>query len=101
MKNWLAFFVIAFALAVAGCSDKKAREKYETAQFEELQKNYVHARELYQEIIKKYPESEYAKEASQRLKALKNRDLAPKQTLPIDPEIKKKVFLEVSPGIIG
>ncbi len=74
MKNWLALFVIAFALAVAGCSDKKAREKYETAQFEELQKNYVHARELYQEIIKKYPESEYAKEASQRLKELKIRD---------------------------
>jgi outer membrane protein assembly factor BamD (BamD/ComL family) len=74
MKNWLAIIVIAFALAVAGCSDKKAREKYETAQFEELQKNYVHARELYQEIIKKYPESEYAKEASQRLKELKNRD---------------------------
>jgi len=74
MKNWLAVFVIAFALSIAGCSDKKAREKYETAQFEELQKNYVHARELYQEIIKKYPESEYAKEASQRLKELKNRD---------------------------
>ena len=74
MKNWLAIIAIAFALAVAGCSDKKAREKYETAQFEELQKNYVHAKELYQEIIKKYPESEYAKEASQRLKALKNND---------------------------
>ena len=74
MKNWLAIIAIAFALAVAGCSDKKAREKYETAQFEELQKNYVHARELYQEITKKYPESEYAKEASQRLEVLKNKD---------------------------
>ena len=74
MKNWLAIFVIVFALTVGGCSDKKAREKYETAQFEELQKNYVHARKLYQEIIKKFPDSEYAKEASQRLKALKNRD---------------------------
>ena len=74
MKNWLAIFVIAFALVVAGCSDKKAREKYETAQFEELQKNYVHARELYQEIIKKYPETAYAKEASERLKALESQD---------------------------
>ena len=74
MKNWLAIFVIAFALAVAGCSDKKAQEKYETAQFEELQKNYVHAKELYQEIIKKYPESDYAKEAAERLKALESKD---------------------------
>ena len=74
MKNWLTIFLIVFALSVAGCSGKKAQEKYETAQFEELQKNYVHARALYQEIIEKYPESEYAKEASQRLTALKNRD---------------------------
>ncbi len=74
MKNWLAIFVIAFALAAGGCSDKKAREKYETAQFEELQKNYVHARELYKEIIKKYPESEYSKDAAERLKALETQD---------------------------
>jgi outer membrane protein assembly factor BamD (BamD/ComL family) len=74
MKNWFAIFVMVFALFLLGCSDKKAQEKYETAQFEEIQKNYVHARKLYQEIIEKYPESEYAKEASQRLKALKNSD---------------------------
>ena len=74
MKKWLAIFVIAFTLAVAGCSDKKAREKYETAQFEELQKNYVHARKLYQEIIRKFPDSDYAKEASERLKALEKQN---------------------------
>ena len=74
VTKWLAIFVMVLALVVSGCSDQKAKEKYETAQFEELQKNYVHAKTLYQEIIEKYPESEFAKEASQRLKALENRD---------------------------
>ena len=73
MKNWLAIFVIAFALAVAGCSDKKAREKYETAQFEELQNNNEHAEELYRKIIKEHPESEYAKKAKERLLELEDK----------------------------
>jgi outer membrane protein assembly factor BamD (BamD/ComL family) len=66
MKNWLAIFVIAF--------DKKAREKYEIAQFEELQKNYVHAKKLYQEIIEKYQDSPYAEKSFERLKALETQD---------------------------
>lgn len=32
-----------------------------------------HATELYGKIIKKYPESEYAKKASERLSALKQK----------------------------
>ena len=74
MKKWIVIFIMAFAIAFSGCSEKKAEEKYETAQFEELQKNYIHARKLYQEIIEKYPESEYAKKATERLKALENQD---------------------------
>ena len=62
------------AWLVTACSGKKAKEMYETAQFEELQKNYVHARQLYREIIKKYPESEYSKKASDRLDALKGKE---------------------------
>lgn len=46
-------------------------ELYDTAQFEELQKNKKHAAELYEEIIKKYPDSEYAKKAKERLSKLK------------------------------
>ena len=57
-------------LAFSSCSGKKAEEIYETAQFEELQRNYPHARQLYQEIIEKYPESDFSKRASERLKAL-------------------------------
>lgn len=74
MKRWLAVVIIAFVLGVAGCSDNRAKEKYETAQFEELQKNYVHAKQLYQEIIEKYPESDYAEQASERLKTLEKED---------------------------
>ena len=47
---------------MSGCSDKAAG-LYDVAQFEELQKNKKHATELYEEIIKKYPDSEYAKKA--------------------------------------
>ena len=70
----MIIFIMVFALAISGCSGKKAEEKYETAQFEELQKNFVHARALYQEIIEKYPDSPYAEKASERLKALKEKD---------------------------
>ena len=44
---------------------------YDTAKFEELQNNKEHARELYEEIVKKYPKSEYAKKAEERLGELK------------------------------
>ena len=74
MKKWIMIFSIMLAVALSGCSGKKAEEKYETAQFEELQKNYDHARALYQEIIEKFPDSQYAKKASERLKALETQD---------------------------
>jgi outer membrane protein assembly factor BamD (BamD/ComL family) len=47
---------------------------YETAQFEELKKNYVHAKELYKEIIEKYPDSEFAKKATERWNILKDKE---------------------------
>jgi outer membrane protein assembly factor BamD (BamD/ComL family) len=52
-----------------GCSDK-AQELYETAQFEELQKNKPHAVKLYREIINEYPESEYVSKAREQLEKL-------------------------------
>jgi outer membrane protein assembly factor BamD (BamD/ComL family) len=74
MKKLILIFVMAIAVAFSSCSGKKAEEMYETAQFEELQKNNVHAKQLYEEIIRKYPESEYAKKASDRLNALKEQE---------------------------
>jgi outer membrane protein assembly factor BamD (BamD/ComL family) len=63
--------VISFALllAVAGCQDKAA-QLLDVAQFEELQNNPQHARELYEEIVRDYPKSEQAKTARERLSKL-------------------------------
>lgn len=73
MKRFILVFLTGLSLALSSCSGKKAQEAYETAQFEELQKNYVHARKLYEEIMAKYPDSEYAAKASERLKALEGK----------------------------
>lgn len=54
------------ALAVAACGDQ-GREMLDTAEFEELQNNREHARELYRKIIEKYPDSEFARRAKARL----------------------------------
>ena len=62
---------LCFALAGSACTGNKASELYDTARFEELQHNQEHARELYGEIVRKYPESEYAKKAQERLADLK------------------------------
>jgi len=60
---------LCLALSLAGCGDR-ARELYETAQFEEKQTNAEHAGKLYREIIEKYPDSPYAAQAKARLAAL-------------------------------
>ncbi len=63
--------ILAVCLAAfTGCSDKSAQELYMTAQFEERQNNVQHAKDLYQEIISKYPNSGYAKDALARLTIL-------------------------------
>ncbi len=74
MKRILLIFFITLTVMFSACSGKKAEEIYETAQFEELQKNTVHAKQLYQEITEKYPDTEYAVKASERLKALEKKD---------------------------
>jgi len=73
MKRFLLAFGMVLVLALSSCSGKRAEEMYETAQFEELQKNYVHARQLYEEIMTKYPGSDHAAKASERLKALEGK----------------------------
>jgi TolA-binding protein len=75
MKKTLWCFVFAMFLALSGCSNEKAKTIYETAELEELQRNYDHAIELYRELIKKYPESAYAEKATDRLgKLIENVD---------------------------
>jgi len=64
----LAALVLAGCLAA--CGGGGAKELLDTAEFEELQKNPAHARELYQEIVTKYPGSPEATKAAERLQAL-------------------------------
>lgn len=73
MKRVISIIVVAGFLALSSCSGRKAEETFETAKLEELQKNYTHARQLYREIIEKYPNSEYAARAAERLKELEKK----------------------------
>jgi hypothetical protein len=47
-----------------------AGELLDTAQLEETQHNVPHARELYQELLRRYPDSPEAATAAERLRAL-------------------------------
>jgi TolA-binding protein len=62
--------VAALMLLVAACGGGGAKEMMDTAQFEELQRNTTHARELYEEVVRKYPGTPEASKAAERLKAL-------------------------------
>lgn len=55
----------------AGCSGDRSKEIFETAQFEEKQHNNEHAEKLYSELLTKYPKSPLARQAQERLDALK------------------------------
>ncbi len=69
-KSWMAFCLCLFVLGMVGCSEDP-KQMFETAQFEELQNNHSHARELYEQIIQADPNSDLAKKAKERLAALK------------------------------
>ncbi len=73
MRYLPAILVIICALALLACAQDTGKELFETAKFEELQNNKEHARELYEEVVKKYPKSEYARKAEERLKELKEK----------------------------
>jgi outer membrane protein assembly factor BamD (BamD/ComL family) len=71
MKNVLKVIMLVLMLAVFTACTDSARNLYETAQFEEKQQNYEHAAEIYEEIVTKYPASEYAPQAKERLEKIK------------------------------
>lgn len=70
VKTMLMLFLVLSVPVLSSCSTNRAEELYETAQFEELQNNREHARTLYEDIVKKYPDSEYALKAKDRLSDL-------------------------------
>jgi len=69
MKRMVVSALILSGL-MGACGVDKSKELFETAQFEEKQNNREHARQLYQEIVTKYPQSPLAKQARERLAVL-------------------------------
>lgn len=67
----ILFAAIFFASILLAACGNKAADLYDTAQFEEVQSNRDHAIKLYEEIERKYPGTEQAKKAQERLKMLK------------------------------
>ena len=65
-------FALCLFFGFAGCGESP-KEMFETAQFEELQNNQSHARELYQRIIQTHPDNDFAKKAALRLAKLKKK----------------------------
>ncbi len=72
MKIAVFILMLVLVISIAGCAEK-ASELFETAKFEELQNNNEHAIKLYEEIIKKHPESEYAGKAKERLAEIRKK----------------------------
>jgi len=74
MKSILRFARLTLLASVLnsalGCYGENPAQILETAQFEELQRNEEHARELYERIITKFPNSEQAGIARTRLAEL-------------------------------
>lgn len=71
MKRIILTIAAAAMLTTAGCAAEKGKEQFETAQFEEKQNNRDHAIQLYEEVVKKYPNAPLAQKAQERLRVLK------------------------------
>ena len=74
MRQIVLILIMLLATLLSGCSGDSAEQLFDTAKLEELQDNREHAKKLYQEIIDKYPESDYGKRAEERLAALERTD---------------------------
>lgn len=70
MKKIFPVIIAAVFIFVVACSGDGAKQRFETAEFEELQHNREHAAALYEEIIRKYPDSEYTGKAKDQLSAM-------------------------------
>ena len=67
MRQWMHLGAVVFCMALAACSGDKPKELLETAELEERQHNVVHAKQLYEDLIRLYPSSPQAETAKTRL----------------------------------
>ncbi len=70
MRPWMHIGAVVFCVALASCSGDKAKDLLETAELEERQHNVAHAKQLYEDLIRLYPDSNQAGTAQARLAAL-------------------------------
>jgi outer membrane protein assembly factor BamD (BamD/ComL family) len=72
LKNCSCWCVVVLMLlsGLMACGDDP-QQLLETAKFEEQQHNQAHARELYERILREFPESPAARQAQERLEAWK------------------------------
>ena len=52
MRQWINVGAVVFCLVLASCSGDKPRDLLETAEFEERQHNMVHAKQLYEDLVR-------------------------------------------------
>ncbi len=71
MRQWIHIIgAVVFCVVLAACSGEKPKELLETAELEERQHNVVHAKQLYEDLVRLYPSSPQAKIARKRLLSL-------------------------------
>jgi len=70
MKPWIHIGAVVFCIVLAACSEDKAKELLETAELEDRQNNVVHAKQLYEDLVRLYPSSPQAEFARARLTSL-------------------------------
>ena len=70
MNTFLKWVILILFVSTSACGPDQASQMLETAQFEERQTNKAHAKELYEDIIRHYPDSPAAKTARTRLTEL-------------------------------
>ena len=70
MNKWFRSSMLALLLMGSACGPDQAAQQLEIAQLEERQNNRAHAKELYEKILQRYPESPAAETARARLAEL-------------------------------
>ena len=70
MRQWIHIGAVVLCVVLAACSGDKPKELLETAEFEERQHNVIHAKQLYEDLVRLYPDSPQAETARKRLVSL-------------------------------
>jgi TolA-binding protein len=70
MRQWIHVGAVVLCVVLAACSGDMPKELLETAELEERQHNVVHAKQLYEDLLRLYPSSPQAETARKRLVSL-------------------------------